>query len=364
MYVSYKVDTKVHRTDGPHSNFQRESTMFRRYNDFAWLHQQLEKHYPGLIIPPLPEKQVTGRFTDQFIENRRSNLEKFLNRTACHPELLQSEDFRLFLEADDKQLKRRREIEKQSSRSSIGATFGALFESVQQFSSSLTQSTTVPKTPADLEFDEVSVYVDGLEGKMQVVYEKTQKLVKRNRDIAQTMREFSVGFAALADSENGNGNSQLSTGLSQMSSTVLDLSMESLKHAEKEVTSFEEPILDYIRILGSVKAAINKRNETKQVYDMACAEVEAKEAVNSKTPTDQLAQELVKLRVKMESARKQSDLVSARVLREVQRFKDSKRIDFKTIVHDFVQANIVYSQAVESAWQALIPQLQMIQNGA
>lgn len=31
-------------------------SVWRTYTDFEWLHNILEKHYPGYILPPLPDK--------------------------------------------------------------------------------------------------------------------------------------------------------------------------------------------------------------------------------------------------------------------------------------------------------------------
>lgn len=36
----------------------------------------LVETHPGLIVPPLPEKQVIGRFEDDFIEYRMRALER------------------------------------------------------------------------------------------------------------------------------------------------------------------------------------------------------------------------------------------------------------------------------------------------
>ena len=104
---------------------------------------------------------------------------------------------------------------------------------------SLTQPTNAQKTPEDLVFEEVwycsiylrdflfqtSQYIDGLESRLQTVYESTHKLIKRNKDIAQGLKEFSIAFRALAQSEAGS----LSNGLTQMYSTVDTLSLLSLE---------------------------------------------------------------------------------------------------------------------------------------
>jgi sorting nexin-9/18/33 len=45
----------------------------RRYKHFDWLHVSNGMEWYGMIItiPPLPEKQVTGRFEEDLIEHRR-----------------------------------------------------------------------------------------------------------------------------------------------------------------------------------------------------------------------------------------------------------------------------------------------------
>ncbi|KAH0483110.1 MAG: hypothetical protein KVP17_004801 [Porospora cf. gigantea B] len=59
----------------------------KRYSDFVWLRQRLQESYPGTLIPPLPAKQKMGRFTDEFIEHRRHQLELFLVRFLAIPSI-------------------------------------------------------------------------------------------------------------------------------------------------------------------------------------------------------------------------------------------------------------------------------------
>lgn len=107
-YVVYRVTTK---TNLPY--FRRTSFgVNRRFSDFRGLHDKLtEKHlHIGRIIPPAPEKDAVATAkvkyakeevgADDFIEKRRSSLERYLNRTAKHPTLRADPDFREFLELD------------------------------------------------------------------------------------------------------------------------------------------------------------------------------------------------------------------------------------------------------------------------
>ncbi|PWZ02323.1 hypothetical protein BCV70DRAFT_152838, partial [Testicularia cyperi] len=76
-------------------------TVLRRFTQFEWLHQVLSKHYSALLIPPLPEKQYSGRFASDFIETRRADLEMWISRIVRHPVLRYSEPVQFFLSCED-----------------------------------------------------------------------------------------------------------------------------------------------------------------------------------------------------------------------------------------------------------------------
>jgi len=61
-------------------------SVMRRYSDFKWLRDCLCKQFPGMNIPPLPPKRMWGNFEEHFVEERRVDLERFLNRLEqIHP---------------------------------------------------------------------------------------------------------------------------------------------------------------------------------------------------------------------------------------------------------------------------------------
>ncbi|XP_023326992.1 sorting nexin lst-4 [Eurytemora carolleeae] len=76
----------------------------RRYKQFDWLHEQLSAKFGVTIaIPPLPDKQVTGRFEEELIEIRRIELQSFADRICRHPVLSQSAVWKHFIsETDEK----------------------------------------------------------------------------------------------------------------------------------------------------------------------------------------------------------------------------------------------------------------------
>jgi sorting nexin-3/12 len=85
MYTSYEIHT---RTNIPAFKL-RHSVVRRRYSDFEYFRDILERESARVTIPPLPGKVFTNRFSDDVIEHRREGLQRFLQIVAGHP-LLQT----------------------------------------------------------------------------------------------------------------------------------------------------------------------------------------------------------------------------------------------------------------------------------
>jgi len=73
----------------------------RRYKHFDWLHERLVEKYSMIPIPPLPDKQISGRYEDEFIEHRMNQLQSFVDRVSAHPVLNRSEVWIHFLQCTD-----------------------------------------------------------------------------------------------------------------------------------------------------------------------------------------------------------------------------------------------------------------------
>ncbi|KAK2883922.1 hypothetical protein Q8A67_017559 [Cirrhinus molitorella] len=73
-----------------------------RYKHFDWLYERLlDKFGSAIPIPCLPDKQVTGRFEEEFIKMRMERLQGWMTRMCRHPVISSSEVFQLFLSYKD-----------------------------------------------------------------------------------------------------------------------------------------------------------------------------------------------------------------------------------------------------------------------
>ena len=57
----------------------------KRYSDFEWLREMMQKIYLGSVIPPIPRKNYGDRFNETFISKRMRGLERFMNGLAIDP---------------------------------------------------------------------------------------------------------------------------------------------------------------------------------------------------------------------------------------------------------------------------------------
>lgn len=73
-----------------------------RYKHFDWLYERLlDKFGSAIPIPSLPDKQVTGRFEEEFIKMRMERLQGWMTRMCRHPIVSCSDVFQLFLTYKD-----------------------------------------------------------------------------------------------------------------------------------------------------------------------------------------------------------------------------------------------------------------------
>lgn len=100
-YITYLITT---RTNIPEYNGS-EFGVRRRFRDVVTLSDRLAESYRGFFIPARPDKNVVESQVMQkqeFVEQRRVALEKYLRRLAAHPVIRKSDEFKLFLQVQGK----------------------------------------------------------------------------------------------------------------------------------------------------------------------------------------------------------------------------------------------------------------------
>lgn len=102
-YYTYLITTRTNMPEygGPGSEF----TLRRRFKDVVTLSDRLSESYRGFFIPIRPDKSVVESQVmqiEQFVEQRRAALSRYLNKLAAHPAIRKSEELRVFLVVNGK----------------------------------------------------------------------------------------------------------------------------------------------------------------------------------------------------------------------------------------------------------------------
>ena len=372
-YVSYKVNTATNREEFSYGQFG----VIRRYSDFAWLSDRLARDVPGAIVPPLPDKAVVGRFGADFVESRRRQLERFLQQTAEHEELSKSHYFQTFLQADDAGLLNAKAEAKVQEKlnapnrqtqvpgdGTLATRVGAWLEgSVASLSASMqaSQTANVPQTSEDEILESELAHVANLEAQTQNVSKHAQTLAKRNRDVANGLFEFGLAFTLLGQTEHA----PLNDALTKLGSCADQLSLLATEHVAREDAAFRDPVDDQIRHLASVKAALGQRQKHKHAVALAEADLSQRKQAAAKLAGRPGAEgravaaegAIQRAREDVDKARQALEVVTARVTRELQRFKALRAAELRRAIASYVALQAEHSAALRDQWAELLPDL-------
>ncbi|XP_014514890.1 sorting nexin 1 isoform X2 [Vigna radiata var. radiata] len=356
-YISYRVITK---TNFPEYQAP-EKIVIRRYSDFVWLRDRLFEKYKGIFIPPLPEKSAVEkfRFSAEFIEMRRQALDVFVNRIASHRELHQSEDLRLFLQAEEETMERLRSQETGIFKKKP-ADLMQIFKDVQSKVSDVVLGKEKPVEETDPEYEKMKHYIFELENHLAEAQKHAYRLVKRHRELGQSLSDFGKAVKLLGASE-GNALGKAFSELG-MKSEILSVKLQ--KEAHQLLMNFEEPLKDYVRAVQSIKATIAERaNAFRRQCELA-ETLKLKEINLDKLTlirSDKVAEaehEYKELKAESEQATHTFETIVKLMNEEMERFQEQKTLDMGIAFHEFAKGQARLANGIADAWRSFIPKLE------
>ncbi|KAK6942577.1 Phox homology [Dillenia turbinata] len=356
-YISYRVITKTNLPDYHGS----EKIVIRRYSDFVWLRDRLFEKYKGIFIPPLPEKSAVEkfRFSAEFIEMRRQALDIFVNRVASHHELQQSDDLRIFLTADEEVMERARAQETGIFKRKP-ADLMQIFKDVQSKVSDVVLGKEKPVEESNPEYEKLRHYIFELENHLAEAQKHAYRLVKRHRELGQSLSDFGKAAKLLAACEADS----LGKAFSDLGNRAEMLSIKLDKEAYHLLMNFEEPLKDYVRAVQSIKATIAERaNAFRQQCELA-ETLRLKEINLDKLMlirSDKVGEaeiEYKELKAESEEATRRFETIVKLMNEEIVRFQEQKTLDMGVAFHEFAKGQANLANSIANAWQSLLPKLE------
>ncbi|TKA61052.1 hypothetical protein B0A49_10894 [Cryomyces minteri] len=350
--VRTKTSSKAYRTP--------EFSVARRYRDFLWLYNQLHSNNLGVIIPPPPEKQAVGRFDTNFVESRRSALERMLNKTAAHPILQHDSDLKMFLESEafnvDVKHKERKDPglgESKGMFGSIGLSVGGGGKFVEH----------------DDWFHDRRLYLDALETQLKALLKSTDTVVAQRRGLAAACSDFSASLSALSAVELSPTLSGPLEGLSDLQLRIRDLYD---RQAQQDVLTLGVVIDEYIRLIGSVKLAFTQRQKAYHSWHAAESELAKRKSTQDKllrqgrSQQDRLNQmnaDVSDAERKVYASRLLFEDMGRSMRNELERFEKEKVEDFKSGVETFLESAVEAQKELIELWETFLMQLDAEEDG-
>lgn len=216
----------------------------RRFRDFLWLHERLLESYPGVLVPPVPEKSLVGKFAAQdsaFVERRRAALEHFVCRVARHPLLRTTVELRYFLEYD----------EIRESVTTVGLSSQPLMRMLHSLSEALASVTVKVNASEDEFFEDRSKRVQVLEEYLKATLRELSAVAECTEGLASATGAVANSIMAL--SQTVRGHSQLADALSRFSSAQASSSIRLHDRASRDWTQLIDLIRDFLLLIRTVQ---------------------------------------------------------------------------------------------------------------
>jgi sorting nexin-1/2 len=347
-YVTYKISTKD--LDG------NTVTVVRRYSDFDWIHDVLKSEYRHVIIPPLPEKAIFDRFSPEFVEYRRKELERFLKRTLAHPELKHSPSLRTFLTASESAI----DAERAKPRADPPPPTKPKEEKsfFASFTASITSAVTGPSVELkeiDPFFENQKVYLANLDQQLQVLVQRSNANTKKRQELVATLTDFAHAASLAAGFEVGQDDG-LASFWEKLSEILNQMSLLTDELVRGETDLFEDQIKDYIRIVQSCKDLMENRNALLLSLQTSKATLQQKtEKLKGQKNT-----EIIEAQEATNENEQKFNTLSANAKAELDTFKIKKGHDLRKAIRELVRMNINHQLRVVNLWKELLSELEEI----
>jgi len=364
-YMAYTVTTSTNL-----SYFKKKNpAVNRRFSDFLGLRDKLAEKYlqNGRIIPPAPDKSVIGMTKvkmskededatqSEFVEKRRASLERYLNRTAGHPNLRVDPDFREFLELDA-------ELPKSNQTAALsGKNVMKMISKVGDRVSAYT--TKMEET--DTWFEEKTVTIENLDNQLRKLHVATEAMVEYRKTLSGHTYSLSKSLAMLGTAED---NSKLSAALAQLAEVEEKVEKVHEQQAKDDFYLMSELVRDYVGIVGSVREAFQERVKAWQSWQGVQRDLNKRREAKVKAElggkqdrVNTLRQEIAENERQVDMAQENFEKISRIIRKEFEAFDIKKCQDFKQTILQYLEQMLKSQESLVTHWERFLPEIKQME---
>ncbi|CAJ1971062.1 unnamed protein product [Sphenostylis stenocarpa] len=375
-----------------------EFAVRRRFRDVVTLADRLSEAYRGLFIPVRPDKSTVESQVMQkqeFVEQRRVALEKYLRRLAAHPVIGRSEELRVFLEAKGRlPLARTTDVASRMLDGAVrlprqllggeaevgevvqpakgGRDLLRIFKELKQSVTNDWGGSKPLVVEEDKEFMERKDKLVDFEHNLSNVSQQAESLVKFQQDMGETVGELGLAFVKLTkfETEEAIFESQrvraadmrnVATAAVKASRLYRELNTQTIKHLDK--------LHEYLGTMLAVNNAFSDRSSALLTVQTLSSElaslhsrVEKLEVASSKIfggdkSRMRKIEELKEAIRVTENAKICADREYERIKEnnrsELERIDQERNSDFQSMLRGFVVNQAGYAEKMGAVWQKL-----------
>lgn len=375
-----------------------EFVVRRRFRDVVTLSDRLSEVYRGYFIPSRPDKSVVESQVMQkqeFVEQRRMALEKYLRRLAGHPVIRKSDELRVFLQVQGKlplptstdvasrMLDGAVNLPKQlfGDSSSViapqeavqpakgGRDLLRIFKELKQSVANDWGGSKRQVEDEDKEFVEKKERLDVLEVQLGNASQQAEALVKAQQDMGETMGELGLTFLKLMKFENQEAsyNTQraraadmknVATATVKASRLYRELNAQTVKHLDT--------LHEYMGLMLAVHTAFSDRSSALLTVQTLLTELSSLHARAEKVETasskifggdksrNRKGEELKETIKVTEDAKncaiREYERIKENNRSEIERLDKERKVDFTNMLKGFVVNQVTYSEKIGNEW--------------
>ncbi|XP_022998648.1 sorting nexin 2A-like [Cucurbita maxima] len=391
-YITYLITTRTNMAEFGGSEF----SVRRRFKDVVTLSERLAESYRGFFIPPRPDKSVVEgqvMHKQEFVEQRRMALEKYLRKLAGHPVIRKSDEFKVFLQVQgrlplptttdvasrmlDGAVKLPKQLFGESAMTPQevvqpakgGRDLLRLFKELKQSVTNDWGSSKPAVIEEDKKFLEKKEKLRDLERQLSAASQQAELLVKAQQDMAETLGELGLTLIKLTKFEHEEAvfncqrvraadTKNVATAAVKASRCYRELNAQTVEHLDV--------LHDYLGLMLAVHGAFSERSsalltEQTLLSDLSSLKSRAEklEAASSKVFGGDIAR-IQKLEQLKESIRTTEDAKNV-AMREYERIKENNRselerfdrerqADFLNMMKGFVTNQVGYAEKMSHVW--------------
>ncbi|XP_077978422.1 sorting nexin-33-like isoform X2 [Glandiceps talaboti] len=308
-YIAYQVTPS-------HTHIQ----VSRRYKHFDWLYSRLVDKYTIIAVPPLPDKQITGRYEDDFIQGRMSQLQAWMDRMSQHPVISKSQVLNHFLTCTDEKMWKqgKRKAEKDDL---VGASFFLMLQTPQQ---------PLDSNMVEFQHESLSKFSktmdDSVTKLMQVLHDREKKHQGPFRKEFNKLGGALNGLAASFELDTNTDSHPLTRAVHHTGTTYEEIGTMYAEQPRHDLVPMMFKLHEYEGLLSTFpdtltvhKGALSKVKECQKQVDEG--KMDGSDAA---------------------SVSQRADTISYALLAESNHFQQERVKDFKSMMQNFVREQITF----------------------